>query len=125
MVRRLALGDTVHGVADTFLYLTTTGRVSGQPRTIEIWFVEHGGCAYIVAEHRERTHWVQNIVAQPVCAYSIGTGDDREAAQRLSAAIGRPVAPAEQSIHGEVSRLMFEKYGWSNGLIVELRPEAC
>jgi hypothetical protein len=26
-----------------YLYLTTTGRVTGQPREIEIWFTEHGG----------------------------------------------------------------------------------
>jgi hypothetical protein len=26
-----------------YLYLTTTGRVTGQPREIEIWFTERGG----------------------------------------------------------------------------------
>ena len=32
---------------ERFLYLTTIGRVSGQPRTIEIWFVEHDGAFYV------------------------------------------------------------------------------
>ena len=35
---------------DQFLYLTTTGRVSGLPREIEIWFVEANGKYYILAE---------------------------------------------------------------------------
>src|SRR5438132_181546 len=37
--------------ADTpFLYLTTTGRKTGLPREIEIWFVEADGRLYILAE---------------------------------------------------------------------------
>ena len=32
----------LNAFADTdFCYLTTTGRVTGQPRTIEIWFATH------------------------------------------------------------------------------------
>jgi hypothetical protein len=33
-----------------FLYLTTAGRISGQPREIEIWFTERGGRFYLIAE---------------------------------------------------------------------------
>jgi hypothetical protein len=42
-----------------YLYLTTTGRVTGQPREIEIWFTKHGGHLYLVAE-RESANWVRN-----------------------------------------------------------------
>ena len=48
----------------TYLYLTTTGRVTGQSREIEIWFTEHGGHFYLVAE-RESANWVRNIQSQP------------------------------------------------------------
>jgi hypothetical protein len=41
-------------------HLTTTGRVTGQPREIGIWFTEHGGHFYLVAE-RESANWVRNI----------------------------------------------------------------
>jgi deazaflavin-dependent oxidoreductase (nitroreductase family) len=47
-----------------YLYLITTGRVTGQPREIEIWFTEHGGRFYLVAE-RESANWVRNIQSQP------------------------------------------------------------
>ena len=38
---------------EQYLYLTTTGRVTGKPREIEIWFVESAGKYYVLAEHRE------------------------------------------------------------------------
>ncbi len=47
-----------------YLYLTTTGRVAGEAREIEIWFTEHGGHFYLVAE-RENANWVRNIQSQP------------------------------------------------------------
>ena len=43
-----------------YLYLTATGRVTSQPREIEIWFTEHGGHFYLVDE-RESANWVRNI----------------------------------------------------------------
>ena len=48
-----------------FLYLTTTGRRSGQPREIEIWFTRHEGRYYLIAEHRDEANWVQNLRANP------------------------------------------------------------
>ena len=47
-----------------YLHLTTTGRVTGQPREIEIWFTEHGEHFYLVAE-RESANWVRNIQSSP------------------------------------------------------------
>ena len=37
-----------------YLYLTTTGRLSGRPRRIEIWFTRQEGRYYLVAEHGRR-----------------------------------------------------------------------
>jgi hypothetical protein len=36
---------------EQFLYLIATGRKTGLPRQIEIWFVEYGGRLYILAEN--------------------------------------------------------------------------
>jgi deazaflavin-dependent oxidoreductase (nitroreductase family) len=50
------------------LYLTTTGRHSGLPRTIEIWFTSYAGKLYLNAERRLAAQWVLNIVQEPcVC----------------------------------------------------------
>ncbi|NWF68038.1 MAG: nitroreductase family deazaflavin-dependent oxidoreductase [Chloroflexi bacterium] len=108
---------------DTYLYLTTTGRKSGQPRHIEIWFVEHGGCYYMVAEGRENAHWVRNILHNPAVTFSVGRRAAREETRPLAAARGRTIRPAaEPALAAAVSALMDAKYGWSDGLIVELRP---
>ncbi len=90
-----------------YLYLTTTGRRTGEPREIEIWFTHRGGRYYLVAEHRERAHWVQNLKVVPRVAVRVG--------RRTFAALARVVARA-------VKKLSETKYGWGHGLVVELDP---
>jgi deazaflavin-dependent oxidoreductase (nitroreductase family) len=50
---------------DDYCYLTTTGRVTGRPHTIEIWFGLRGTTLYMLAGGRERADWVQNIRQTP------------------------------------------------------------
>jgi deazaflavin-dependent oxidoreductase (nitroreductase family) len=98
-----------------YLYLTTTGRRTGRPREIEIWFTEHGGRYYLVAEHRERAQWVRNLRATPRVSVRVG--------RRSFAAQARVVdARAEPELARAVRKLSEQKYGWGNGLIVELDP---
>jgi deazaflavin-dependent oxidoreductase (nitroreductase family) len=99
-----------------FLYLTTTGRQTGQPREIEIWFTARDGRYYVIAEHRERAGWVQNVRADPRVHVRIG--------DRVFAATARVVdAPVDAHLAVAVQRLSESKYGWGDGLVVELAPE--
>jgi deazaflavin-dependent oxidoreductase (nitroreductase family) len=50
---------------EDFCYLTTTGRVSGHPHTIEIWFALTGKTLYILAGGREKSDWVKNVLKNP------------------------------------------------------------
>jgi deazaflavin-dependent oxidoreductase (nitroreductase family) len=101
-----------------FFYLTTIGRKSGKPHQIEIWYVEHDGCYYVVAETRDHADWVRNIVHNPAVTYSVGSS---RAAQLPATA--RPVDPArEPELAAAVSALMDAAYEWSDGLIVEVKP---
>jgi deazaflavin-dependent oxidoreductase (nitroreductase family) len=50
---------------DDYCYLTTTGRTSGQPREIEIWFGLDGETLYMLAGNGERAQWVRNLAKQP------------------------------------------------------------
>jgi deazaflavin-dependent oxidoreductase (nitroreductase family) len=98
-----------------YLYLTTTGRRTGRPREIEIWFTQRGGRYYLVAEHRERAQWVKNLRAEPRVAVRVG--------RRAFAARARAVdARAEPELARAVRKLSEKKYGWGNGLVVELDP---
>ena len=94
-----------------YLYLTTRGRKTGQPREIEIWFVAHGGCYYIVSEKREAAHWVRNIRAQAAISFHFG-GETHQ---------GSASIPKDPALIAAVQAKMDAKYGWSDGLVVELR----
>ncbi len=101
-----------------YLYLTTIGRKSGKPHSIEIWFVEREGRYYAVSEAGEQSDWVQNIASQPEVSFSIGSRD-----APLINGTGRLLEPAQQpELTAEVSGLMQSKYDWGEGLIVELTP---
>lgn len=101
-----------------YLYLTTTGRKTGNPHEIEIWFVEHGGSYYLVSEYPERSDWVRNILHLPSVTVRIGS----RSAEPIEA-IGRAVDRSDEpELASAVARLMDAKYNWSDGQIVELKP---
>jgi deazaflavin-dependent oxidoreductase (nitroreductase family) len=100
-----------------YLYLTTTGRLSGRPRRIEIWFTRHEGRYYLVAEHGRRAQWVQNLLADPAVRARVGTRSFRARARVVDRG-------AERDLVGAVRRRSEAKYGWGDGLVVELSP-AC
>ena len=105
-----------------FLYLTTTGHKSGKPHQIEIWYVEYDGRCYIVAEFGDKAHWVRNLRRSPAVTFRVGRSDDGGQEQP---GLGRVVdREAEPALAAAVSALMDAKYGWSDGLIVELAPSA-
>lgn len=77
-----------------YLYLTTRGRRSRKPREIEIWYTRRDGRYYLLAEHGRRANWVRNLVADPAMRLRIRA----------------------------VRQLSEKKYGWGDGLVVELAP---
>lgn len=110
----------LHADPNIFLYLTTTGRNSGRAHEIEIWYVAHGGRYYLMSEYPDRSDWVRNIRHNPAVRFHIG----RAASALTVEGTGRAVdATAEPVLAAAVAALMQEKYGWSDGLIVELTPE--
>ena len=98
-----------------FLYLTTTGRRSGQPREIEIWFTRHEDRYYLIAEHRDQANWVQNLRANPQINIRVA-GSSSEATARVMD------ANAEPALCRQIQALSEKKYGWGDGLIVEITP---
>jgi deazaflavin-dependent oxidoreductase (nitroreductase family) len=102
-------------VEPKYLYLTTLGRRSGRPRRIEIWFTRHESAYYLVAEHGRRSQWVQNLAADPAVRARVGARSFRALARVVDHA-------AERELVSSVRRLSEAKYGWGDGLVVELRP---
>jgi deazaflavin-dependent oxidoreductase (nitroreductase family) len=99
-----------------YLYLTTTGRVTGLPREIEIWYVERGGNFYVLAEHFHRAQWVKNIAKEPRVHVRVG-------ARRMSATARALDSERDREEWQAVQRLARDKYGWGDGLPVRITPE--
>jgi deazaflavin-dependent oxidoreductase (nitroreductase family) len=89
---------------EDYCYLTTTGRVSGAPREIEIWFglvLRQGGATlYMLSGGGDRSDWVRNLKREPAVTVRIGhvTLPGR----------ARVVQDTEEQEHAR--RLLYDKY---------------
>ena len=52
-------------MTDDFCYLTTTGRSTGCPHEIEIWYAADGDTIYLLSGGGDRSDWVRNLRANP------------------------------------------------------------
>jgi deazaflavin-dependent oxidoreductase (nitroreductase family) len=85
---------------EDFCYLTTTGRISSRPHTIEIWFAVEGKTLYMLAGVREKSDWVKNVLALPIVQIRIG--------ESVFAGRGRVVANEQEDKFAR--KLVFDKY---------------
>jgi deazaflavin-dependent oxidoreductase (nitroreductase family) len=86
--------------SESFCYITTTGRVTGRPHEIEIWFGMNGSTIYTLSGGGERSDWVRNTLKTPAVTVRI---DGRE-----FPGTGRIVADAAEDALAR--RLLLEKY---------------
>ena len=85
---------------EDYCYLTTTGRVTGRPHTIEIWFGLEGGTLYMLSGGGRRSDWVKNLVRSPEVEVRIA-GETRP---------GRARVVDGEDEDERARRLLFEKY---------------
>jgi deazaflavin-dependent oxidoreductase (nitroreductase family) len=50
---------------EEYCYLTTTGRITGKPHEIEIWFGLNESTLYLLSGGRDRSDWVKNLRKNP------------------------------------------------------------
>ncbi len=86
--------------SEDYCYLTTIGRKSGEPRTIEIWFGLDGGVLYMLAGSGPRADWVRNFQEQPVVQLRI----------RKTSYSGRARVVIDATEDALARRLLVEKY---------------
>jgi deazaflavin-dependent oxidoreductase (nitroreductase family) len=94
---------------DEYCYLTTTGRRTGNPHTIEIWFAVDRDVVYLMAGGGEQADWVRNLTANPAVHLQIGDHDWNARARLVEP------GTAEDS---RVSPLLREKYASSSDDLV-------
>ena len=90
--------------AAPFCYLTTTGRLSGRPHTIEIWFALDDRTLYLLSGGGDRSDWVRNLQASPEVTVRVGRRDAPAQAGRA-----RVVAPGSDE-DALARRLVTDKY---------------
>ena len=107
---------SLESVADQqVLYLTTVGRRTGLPREIEIWFVVQCQRLYLFAETGEAAGWVKNIRRNPKVTVRIGEW-------RIDAIARVLDRHADSKLWDQVADIANRKYGWGDGLPVEITP---
>lgn len=68
--------------ADDYCYLTTTGRQTGRPHRIEIWYAADDDRLYLLSGGGGTSDWVRNLVADPAVLVE-NEGDVRSARARV------------------------------------------
>ena len=94
--------------SESYCYLTTTGRVSGKLREIEIWFGLDGDTLYMLSGGRDRSNWVKNLTRDPEVRVRI----------RDQSLQGTARIVTDQEENARARRLLLEKYtaGYSGDL---------
>lgn len=106
-----------------YAYLTTTGRVSGEPREIEIWFGLRGSTVYLLSGGGERSDWVRNLLADPRVRVRLGevtySGSARVVRDADEQAMARPL------VHGKYASGPDDMARWRDeGLVVAVDIDA-
>ena len=91
---------------EDFAYLTTTGRKSGRPHRIEIWFAIEDGVLYMLSGGGDSADWVRNIRKDGNVRVQVGT--------RSVSAKARIVRGSREDRRAR--EILDEKYmGWKSG----------
>lgn len=94
--------------ADDYCYLTTTGRVTGEPHEIEIWYATDGATTFLLAGGGRGSDWVRNLAVHPTA--TVRFGDD----PTPQVVTGR-LLEDDSDESERARRLVFEKYQPRNG----------
>src|SRR3712207_3384677 len=98
---------------EDFCYLTTTGRVTGRPHEIEIWFALNGTNLYMLSDS-DRSDWVKNLRKTPEVTVRI--------ADRTFEGHARVVEEGREDALAR--RLLVEKYERNPGSLSNWRRSA-
>jgi hypothetical protein len=84
------------------------------PRQIEIWFTQRAGRFYVIAEY-PTSKWVGNIRSHSDVKVRVA-GEEFPARARVLN------QERDRSLQHEVQALSRKKYGWGDGLVIEIEP---
>ena len=90
-----------------YVWLTTIGRRTGEPRTVELWFVLEGRTVHVLAGGGEHAQWVRNAAVDPAVGLRLGQ-------KRYRGHVRRPLPDSAEDT--DARRRIATKYqGWREG----------
>lgn len=95
------------------MHLTTTGRTSGEPRTVEIWFSYQKGRVYIISGVGASANWVKNIRKDPRAKIQIKESSFAGTARVV-------ISSREKETWDMVAGAYYRKYRWRVGPAVTM-----
>jgi deazaflavin-dependent oxidoreductase (nitroreductase family) len=95
---------------EQFIYLTTKGRKTGKPHTVELWFALAEGKVYLSHEG-ERTDWMKNLTRDGSVNVKIG-GLTSEAKARIAEGIARELGKMAlyEKYYGKASKEVIDDW---------------
>jgi len=103
---------------EAYCYLTTTGRISGKPHQIEIWFGLKDNTFYLLSGGGKKSDWVKNLLKNPSVTMRVG--------KQTFEAIARIVEDKEEEMRAR--NMLADKYnerkvngslsGWAKSALV-------
>ena len=85
---------------EEYCYLTTTGRVTGKPHQIEIWFRLNDNTLYLLSGGMDKSDWVKNSLKNPAVTVRI--------AKRTFAGLARLVKDESEEMMARI--MLADKY---------------
>ena len=85
---------------EEYCYVTTTGRITGKPHQIEIWFGLKDNTVYLLSGNKDKSDWVKNLLKNPSITVKI--------ARKVFNATARIVADEEEEMMAR--NMLADKY---------------
>ncbi|MGZ4674977.1 MAG: nitroreductase/quinone reductase family protein [Acidimicrobiia bacterium] len=98
------------GRDEDYAYLVTTGRHTGRPHEIEIWFASDGARIWMISGGHDSSDWVRNLIASPDATVRV---HDEVVAVRARLPL---IEPEERRV---AAQALYRKYGEQVSATVE------
>jgi hypothetical protein len=106
---------------EAYLYLTTTGRCTGNPHTVELWFAVAQNRVFLSHEGRY-TDWMKNIQHDASVEFEVGSSQFRGRAAFVARPeeFNRGKAALYRKYYGDASAEVIDDW-FSESTVVEIR----
>ncbi len=116
--------DLKRVATEKYLYLTTTGRRTSRPHTVELWFAVARGNLYLSHEGKY-TDWMKNILRNHRVAFTIrdltGSGRARLVSQGDAFEVGK--STLYRKYYGEAGQAVIDDW-FSESTVIEITVAA-